>query len=204
MEKIWIIAADKKELPQIDLILDAGFSDKFQAEFHTCGIGLFESFFVFSSLLDSVLNTFDQPDSVLLVGTAGSPDANDIYKTALTNNFLNPQFTFEQLPEFLPQTWNTVAIDGLHDQREFSSVPVYSTFGISTSSEQLSKSMSGAWENMEALSLSYVCMKHKIPFMALLCCTNQVCPDGRKQWLANYKKAGEILFEKLCELFQSK
>ncbi|MDH4262756.1 MAG: hypothetical protein OEV78_06920 [Spirochaetia bacterium] len=212
MKTIWIIAADKKEIPGIDLILNKN-SAKYNLKFYTCGIGLFESFYVFTTLLNQT-SQVHQPDGILLAGTSGSPNAEDIFKLNLTNRFLNPQFNVEELPEFLPVEWITKDIDdftgdiGNHPYNrlnltiDFLNTPVYSTFGISKTVHHLTPAMSGAWENMEALSLSYICMKRQIPFIALLCCTNQICPDGRKQWKQNYIKAGEILFKALNNLFK--
>jgi nucleoside phosphorylase len=197
MKKIWIIAADRKEIPGIDLLLKNNTPSAWNMEFHTCGIGLFESFYGLTSLLNIAANEKKPPDAVLLAGTAGSPNAEDLFKISLANQFVNPQFNFEELPEFLPRRWATFAIDGIKTPNKVLSVPVYSAFGVSKTGDHLSDSMSGAWENMEALSLSYACLKRQIPFMALLCCTNQICPDGRKQWRQNYQKAGEILFETL-------
>lgn len=212
MKKIWIIAADKKEIPRIDVLLKNFSSFKYKVEFQECGIGLFESFSRFATLLDTAANAKKKPDAVLLVGTGGSPDADHVFKIALTNLFINPRFDFEELPEFLPRQWTTDPIDELNevflDKAEAQNlfpdallnIPVYSTFGISKSADHLDRSMAGAWENMEALSLSYTCHKRQIPFMALLCCTNQICPDGRKQWQKNYQRAGEILFDALSKL----
>jgi len=199
MKNLWIISADKKEIPLIDVFLKENKYTDFQIDHHTCGVGLFESYFQFMNLL----NTCIPPDVVCLAGSAGSPYAADIFKTTLSNQFINPQFNFEELPEFLPAQWTTGIIESPVFSNDLLNVPVYSTFGISNSNDHIKDSMAGAWENMEALSLSYICMKKQIPFMALLCCTNQICPEGRKQWKQNYEKAGLILIDQLKKVFKN-
>jgi len=198
MKKIWIIAADKKEMENpASLAQDKEKPRQISLEFHTCGVGLFESSYGFSNLLHSNA----RPDAVLLAGTAGSRDSGHIFKISLSNFFINTRFSFEEIPEFIPESWTTLPIDGLQSIPHMLNVPVYSSFGISKSFDHFSNTMNNAWENMEALSLSYICYKMKIPFAALLCCTNQICPEGRNQWKQNYKKAGEILFKTLNSLF---
>jgi|GEM_PF-1954822 len=205
MKKLWIVAADKKEIPRVDELLNKiPASFKNAVEFHECGIGLFESAWRFGDILETSARENRLPDGVILAGTAGSPNAEDIFKINLAEEFINPRFVFEELPEFLPDRWKTTPVEfpaGINPQNlrpgDFVHVPVYSAFGISKGVDHLAPSMAGAWENMEALSLSYACHKRQIPFMALLCCTNQICPEGRAQWRQNYLKAGELLFEAL-------
>lgn len=194
MKTIWIIAADEKEIPQFELWLNQSSPGRKNIEFKTCGIGLFESFYNFSSLLNAAsLKSGEEPDGVLLAGTAGSPYAEDIFRISLSNHFLNPQFAGEDLPEFLPIDYKTRSLDFQRIPGELLAMPVYSTFGVSRTRDNFKKGMPPAWENMEALSLSYICHKRKIPFMALLCCTNQICSQARMQWKENFQQAGEKL-----------
>jgi len=196
MPVLWIIAADKKEVPGIDVVLDEKKSDSLKIEFHTCGIGLWESFFNFTNLV----NNNGRPDAIWLLGTAGSPRAEDIFKIGVSHHFLNTRFTDEELPDFLPATWETGKSPLFKKPEGALAISLYSTFGISLSTRHFEKNMAGAWENMEALSLSYVCYKNEIPFMAMVCCTNQICSEGRMQWKRNFLVAGEKLVQALKKL----
>ncbi|MDH4198985.1 MAG: hypothetical protein OEV66_01260 [Spirochaetia bacterium] len=196
MKKYWIVVADQKEIPLIDSLIKFDI----EAEFHVCGIGLLESVYHFS---ETLCKAAELPAGILLAGTAGSPDSDDLFKVCLTNQFLYPQFLFEELPEFLPEKWSTQSFLPESICRAYLDKPVYSSFGISKNTKHFSECMLPAWENMEALSLSWICYKRKIPFMALLCCTNALGSRSRQEWKENYIQAGKVLQEELRRIFKN-
>lgn len=189
-KQIWVVFADPKEISQDALkqLQSSGIVVRF------CGIGLLESFYIFGEMLHKAAQ---MPDGIILAGTAGSPNPEHLFKMNLSNHFLMPAFVSEEIPEFLSSQWQTEKFLPEFVPGDFLSLPVYSTFGISRQSHA---NMEGAWENMEALSLSYFCFKKKIPFTALLCCSNQIGPGGRLQWKNNFTRAGELLANALSSL----
>jgi hypothetical protein len=190
MKNYWLISADKKEIPGLgELLLNHP-----NTLYYPCGIGLLESCVNFTSFLSLPLKT---PDGVILAGTAGSADESHLFKVNFSNSFTYPSFKSEVVPDFLYQRWKTESFISDEYRSRYLNFPVYSTFGLSTTTENNGDGMNDAWENMESLSISFICKKKSIPFMTLLCCTNKIGPDARTEWKDNYFKAGQVLYSEL-------
>ncbi|MDH5721309.1 MAG: hypothetical protein OEZ13_11950 [Spirochaetia bacterium] len=190
-EKIWVLLADKKEVPDYNEL-------KKKINCYLTGIGLFESYYNFLSLIK---NGEKKPQKVILLGTAGSVKKEDIFSLCISNEFgLLPSSSVD-VPEFIRQRYKTKAAlenKKLSKKYSYKNPLILSSFGVSVKDEK--KHLEYFWENMEAASISYVCLKEKIPFSAFLCCTNKIGPNGRTQWKQNYKKAGELLVGALDNL----
>jgi len=191
----WLLLAHNKE---IEGFRDLGEKANNVRCFET-GIGLFQAQFT----LNMLLTQYAPPERVILAGTAGSFFRDDIFKLKHSHYFSLPHSCNEELPDFLEKEWQTIpAIENTFEKnRDNDLVTLFSTFGISVSAENFRFKKGIFWENMEALSLSYTCYKNKIPFSALICCTNQIGPDARVQWKVNFQKAGVILNDGLKKLF---
>jgi hypothetical protein len=46
-------------------------------------------------------------------------------------------------------------------------------------------------ENLEAVAVALACSAARVPFAALLACTNEVGSQGRSQWAAQHRRAAD-------------
>jgi len=183
----WLCAAHEKEIPGFREFSRGGWQT------HALGVGQFESLAELSRLLAA-----QTTEGIVLVGTCGSLLREEIFQVFQCRHFAFPSVADEELPEFMPRTAETIPAIRFPDFRE---ATVLQNHGISLSAEKFSQNAGyipagfprPLLENMEAASLALYCQKRKIPFTALLCVTNQIGPDGRREWKENFGKAGELL-----------
>jgi len=175
----------------------AGWSRDAGIDYSAVGVGLFES----QVNLSMMGLTRQNCRGVVLAGTAGSQLEADLFKTALVDHFFIPEGIGEVLPDFITDRWGTIgfleAKEGLR-----SDVQVFSSNGLTRDPKRFSVLPLTSWENMEAAGLSYYCYRMGIPFHALLYCTNTLSDNGRMQWRENHQHAGEVLLQKLQQLFE--
>ncbi|MBX3720229.1 MAG: hypothetical protein KF713_00175 [Turneriella sp.] len=187
----WLVVAHEKEIP--------GFRERVKAGFtaHALGIGQFAALAELARLMAS-----EKPAGVLLAGTCGSPHKEDIFKLFQCQHFVLPFVEHEELPEFLPRAARTEAA------AEFAGLPgatLLQNHGISIEAAKFSRNQGyippdfprPVVENMEAASLALYCHEKGVPFTAVVCVTNQIGPGGRAEWKENFKRAGEILAQKI-------
>lgn len=183
----WLVVAHEKEIPGFSEFSKAGFTA------HALGVGQFDSLAEFARLTAA-----EKPNGVVLAGTCGSLNKEDVFKTFQCRHFALPSVTHEDLPEFLPRA---VATEAAASFAELPQATVLQNHGISLSAEKFSQNMGyippdyprPILENMEASSLALFCQKRQIPFTALLCVTNAIGPEGRREWKENFKRAGAQL-----------
>jgi nucleoside phosphorylase len=68
-----------------------------------------------------------------------------------------------------------------------------------TTDDELARELGGRsgceGENLEALAVAHACARARVPFCALLACTNQVGSQGRSQWAQHRALAARVTSE---------
>ncbi len=190
----WLVVAHAKEIPGFDDFSKGGFTP------HALGVGQFDSLAEFARLAAA-----QKPAGVLLAGTCGSTGREDVFQAFQCQHFALPSVAHEELPEFLPRKVQTAEVVNFAGLRR---ATVLQNHGISLDAEKFAQNTGyipreyprPILENMEAASLALYCRKLGIPFTALLCATNVIGPDGRREWKENFRKAGENLATLLSSL----
>lgn len=189
---LWLCVAHEKEIPAFSDFSKAGFTP------YALGVGQFASLAEFSRLAAA-----EKPAGVLLTGTCGSLNKEDIFRVFECRHFALPYIAGEELPEFLPRAVET------GPAAKFNNLPratVLQNHGLSLDSEKFMLNTGyippdypkPVLENMEASSLALFCHARQIPFSALMCVTNKIGPEGRREWKENFKRAGAKLAEVLA------
>lgn len=190
----WLVVAHEKEIPDFQGFSKGGFTP------HALGVGQFVSLAEFVRLTAS-----QKPAGVVLAGTCGSLDKGDIFRLVQCQHFALPSIAHEELPEFLQRAVQTAEVVRF---TAHGNATVLQNHGLSLNAEKFIQN-SGYIppdyprpfvENMEAASLAFYCARHEIPFTALLCVTNAIGPDGRREWKENFRKAGDLLAKSLSSL----
>ena len=187
----WLCVAAVSEIPDFHRLARGGFKT------YALGIGQFDSLAALATLTAS-----QRPDGIVLAGTCGSTEKENIFRLFQCQHFAAPKISDEELPEFLLHAVET------KEAAAFAGLPratVLQNHGLSLSHEKFARNTGyippgyplPVLENMEATSLAFFCHKQAIPFSALLCVTNAIGPDGRREWKENFRRAGEILAETL-------
>ncbi len=191
---LWLCVAHTKEIPGFENLEGGGFQT------HELGVGQFKSLTAFSALV-----AVQKPARVLLAGSCGSLNREDILKTFVCNHFAYPSITGEELPEFMHRYGATApAVDA----GRYQTATVLQNHGLSLSAEKFGGNTGyippeyprPIVENMEAASLAFFCRDQGIAFSALLCVTNAIGPQARSEWRANFREAGVRLKAALQEL----
>lgn len=191
---LWLCVAHEKEIPGFRDFSKAGFTP------YALGVGQFASLAEFARLVSA-----ETPAGVLLAGTCGSLNKEDIFRVFECRHFALPLIAGEELPEFLPRVVET------EPAVKFANLPratVLQNHGLSLDPGKFTLNTGyipqdypkTILENMEAASLAISCHERRIPFTALMCVTNAIGPDGRREWKENFRKAGEILSKTLSSL----
>ncbi len=200
---IWLLVAHPREIHGLqDLVKERG-----SMKLIFTGIGLLDSM---AKVAMELARAEQKPSAMIQLGTAGFLDSGGLFDCTLSHRFVMPFYRSEEIPEFLHPLWQTKIPPGM--ETLIDSKIVYSTFGITVDESWLLESlplfqkktsteMNEYWENMEATGLSYLAAREQIPYAALLCATNKVGKNGRRDWWQNHEKAGELLLEKLKNIF---
>ena len=191
---MWLCVAHEKEIPAFRDFSKAGFTP------YALGVGQFASLAELARLV-----SLETPAGVLLAGTCGSLNKEDLFRVFECRHFALPYIAGEELPEFLPRAVETAPAVKLDDLPR---ATVLQNHGLSLDPEKFMLNTGyipqdypkPVLENMEATSLAIFCHERRIPFMALLCVTNAIGPNGRRDWKENFRKAGEILAKTLSSL----
>jgi len=189
---LWLCVAHEKEIPAFLDFSKAGFTP------YALGVGQFASLAELARLFST-----ETPAGVLLAGTCGSLNKKDIFRVFECRHFALPYIAGEELPEFLPRAVETVPAV------KFDNLPratVLQNHGLSLDPGKFMLNTGyipqdypkPVLENMEAASLALFCHARQIPFSALLCVTNAIGPEGRREWKENFKQAGAKLAEILA------
>lgn len=188
----WLCVAHEKEIPGFRDFSKAGFTP------YALGVGQFASLAELARLFSAEI-----PDGVLLAGTCGSLNKADLFRVFECRHFALPYITGEELPEFLPRAIET------QPTVQFANLPsatVLQNHGLSLDPGKFMLNTGyippdypkPILENMEAASLALFCYERRIPFSALMCVTNAIGPEGRREWKENFKQAGAKLAEILA------
>lgn len=191
---LWLCVAHAKEIPDLRDLQTGGF------QIQELGVGQFKSLATFSALA-----TKEKPTRVLLAGSCGSQNRDDLLKIFSCNHFAYPSIAGEELPEFMPRSCATTPAVAAQN---FAAATVLQNHGISLSAEKFAGNTGYTppeyprpfVENMEAASLAFFCHDHGIAFSALLCVTNTIGPEGRGEWRSNFREAGLRLKAAVQEL----
>lgn len=206
---IWIVAAAAFEIENFaDMVL--GLKSDWQLFPFLCGVGTHQSL----SRLTLQLSQKEKPAAIVQVGTAGvfKVDGLPLQSLLLARDFLLPPHMQEEYPELIAEQFSFAALplfekEKTHSPNNITNIAryrVFSSLGISTCEKKFlidSPNTLPLAENMEAYSLAFVAHKNTIPFNALLCVSNYIGKDGRRQFQENYTACGKILTTKLQELF---
>lgn len=192
----WLIAAHEKEIPGF-----AGFRiGDWQP--HAVGVGHFAALARLSALL-----TGERPEAIVLAGTAGATEPENVGKIFAVQHFAYPSITGEDLPEFLPRAFITAAA---LQTLQLAPATVLQNHGVSTDRTKylsntgyIPDSFPGPrLENMEATALAGLALTLQIPFTAIAAVTNTIGPNARNEWLKNHGKAGARLADTLPGLLR--
>jgi purine-nucleoside phosphorylase len=137
----------------------------------------------------------EQPDRVVLVGTAGAlPGGPPVGSVVVAGEIgLGCPATALGLG-YIPRAPAPIACDdNLVQQSGLPSARVLTNLAITTDPE-LAARFSAAWqvEHMEAYAVAYACADAGIPFVAVLGIANQVGPNAHREWLQYRLVAGEM------------
>ncbi|AFM12609.1 purine or other phosphorylase family 1 [Turneriella parva] len=184
---LWLCVAHEKEIPGFASFSKAGFQT------HALGVGQFKSLAQFSALVAQ-----NKPARVVLAGSCGSLDRNEVLKVFACQHFAYPSIAHEELPEFMAHCGETRrALPPMN----LPAATVLQNHGLSLSAEKFARDLGyiptsyprPIVENMEAASLALFCRDNGIDFTAVLCVTNVIGPDARAEWKANFREAGNRL-----------
>lgn len=183
----WLCVAHEKEIPDFDALSQGDILT------HVLGVGQFQALASFSALL-----TTSRPDSVILIGTAGSPDSSDVMRIFHCEHFALPKIAEEDFPEFLARCVQTQPAFSHHN---LPAATIVQNQGISLNQEKFIANTGYIpmdypqtyLENMEATSLALFCKSQGIAFSAVVCVTNLIGPNGRADWRKNFREAGTKL-----------
>ena len=168
------------------MIICAGNNEEFS--FATpMGVGLIETAMNLTRLC-----LFDKPEFLLFVGSAGSYGDAKIFDIIESKTAANIELAFLNKDAYTPLE-NVISTNTTNKQ----DIIVNSSNYISTN-EKLTKkflNFGAGIENMEFFSVLAVAKEFDIPAGGVFCITNYTNKDAHEDFLANHKKAKELLEE---------
>ncbi|MCX7632143.1 MAG: hypothetical protein N2Z22_02280 [Turneriella sp.] len=182
----WLVVAHAREIPGFASLSFPGWEKR------VLGIGQFAALSCLAEML-----AYELPQAVLLVGTAGTTEEQNVGKIFLANHFAYPQIKDEELPEFIERYFTTqpalVA--------DFPRATLLQNHGVSLRREKFYTNAAHipadfpqpVLENMEATSLAEHCRRKQVPFSALIAVSNTIGSNARNEWRKNFRTAGQKL-----------
>jgi len=168
------------------MIICAGNNEEFSFAI-PMGVGLIETAMNLTRLC-----LFDKPEFLLFVGSAGSYGDAQIFDIIESKTAANIELAFLNKDAYTPLE-NVISTNTTNKQ----DIIVNSSNYISTN-EKLTKKFLNfgvGIENMEFFSVLAVAKEFDIPAGGVFCITNYTNKDAHQDFLANHKKAKELLEE---------
>ena len=169
------------------MIVSAGEGENFEFA-KPIGIGLIESSINLTSLVLEEL-----PEYLLFIGSAGSYGKYNILDIVESNTSSNIELSFFQNKSYTPIDNVVKSTNGNQELKDRNIVNSsnYITTDIELSKFYLKNRIE--IENMEFYSVLKVAQKFKIPAFGIFVVTNYTDKNAHKDFLANHKKAMELL-----------
>lgn len=195
---IWVLIAASFEVSRFESTIEGiRVDDDVTLVPIVCGVGHHHSMYN----LEQYYAELPRPSGIILLGSCGVFLEEQVKKIYISRNFSLPPFKHEQYPDLINQGFHFELLPQL-ENHSLEELITFSTLGISVSSRRFVDTKDKG-ENMESYSIAFWAAQKNIPFNALLCATNIVGKNGRKEFQKNYATCGNTLHDTFAEYFSA-